>query len=114
MSFVLILVGLRPRGLHGRAFGAVQKAKLNPGGIGRQPHQPAESIDLARNLPLRKPADSRVAAHLSYRIGGDSQKARPGADSRRRLGSLDAGMTSTYDNTIKIICPGPERHSRTV
>ena len=39
-----------------------------------------------------------------------SQTLLPDAD-HRGMSGFYPGMTSTYDNAIKIICTGPERHS---
>jgi hypothetical protein len=110
MVFVSVFVRLRPWSLYGRAFRAIQQPKLNPRRVYRQSHQPSQRIDLARNLSFCKTTDSRVAAHLGYRVFADGYKAGFGADSRGGMSSLDAGVTSTYNNAIEIVCFRSVRH----
>src|SRR5262249_5208540 len=65
------LVGLGPRAVHGRAFAAIEHAELNARGIDRAPHDAAERVDLAGNLPFGHATDGRVAAHLPNRVETD-------------------------------------------
>jgi hypothetical protein len=101
---VFASVCLGARRLHRRAFRAIQHSKLDAGCVCRQAHQPAQSIDLARDLSLAQTPDSRIAAHLGYGVFADSYKARFSTDFRGGVCSLDAGVTSTYNNTIELVC----------
>jgi len=110
--FVFVFVGLRPWRLDSRSLRAIEKTKLNSRRIGRQSHQTPKRIDLARNLSLRQSTDSRIAAHLGDRVSADRHQAGFGADSRRRMSRLDAGMP--YNNTIKLTCFHSSGHLRPV
>jgi hypothetical protein len=87
---------------------------LNPRCVRRQSHQPAERINLARNLSFSESADSWVAAHLGYRVLADSQKAGFGTDSRGCMSGLAPGMTPTYNNAIKLVNFRSLRHLHSV
>ena len=65
---------------------------------------------LARNLALCQAADCRIAAPGGYLVLLDSNQAGFGADSCSSVCSLDASVTSTYYNAIKIIWFSSVRH----
>ncbi len=62
---VFVFIRLCPRPPDGRAFGAVEHAELNAGGIGGEAHQSAEGVDFADHLPLGQSADGGIAGHLA-------------------------------------------------
>ncbi len=102
------LVGLGPRAVHRGALAAIEQAKLDARGVNRPPHQPAERVDLADDLPLADAADRRIAAHLSdgIAIGRDERRPRPEPRSRERR--LGPGMPGTdHDHVELVIADSP-------
>ena len=63
-GFVQNAVGLRPSGAYGRAFAAVEDAKLNAAFVGGQGHGPAQGIDFFDQMAFANAANRGVAAHL--------------------------------------------------
>ena len=61
------LVGLRARRPHRRPAAAVEQLELDAGRVDRPPHQAAERVDLANQMPLRRAADRRIARHVRDR-----------------------------------------------
>ena len=64
---VAALVRLRARRPHRRTAAPVQQLELDAGGVDRASHQPAERVDLADQMALRRAADRRVARHVRDR-----------------------------------------------
>jgi hypothetical protein len=98
-----VLIGLRPRPVHGWAFAAVEHAELDSGPIDRQPHHPAERVDLADDLPLGHAADGRIATQLGDCIQIARQQRRVSPHPRRRQRRLRPGMTAPDHNDVKLV-----------
>ena len=58
------LVRLRARRPDRRSAAPVQQLELDAGGVDGAPHQAAERVDLADQMPLRRAADRRIARHV--------------------------------------------------
>ena len=71
------LVGLRPRRPHRRAAAAVEQLELDAGRVDRPPHQPAERVDLAHEMALRRAANRRIAGHVRHRVPRQRAERRP-------------------------------------
>ena len=78
------LVGLRARRPDRRAAAAIEQLELNAGRVDRAAHQPAERVDLANEMPLRRSADRRIARHVRDGVG--RQRAEPDVRTEPRRG----------------------------
>ena len=98
---VELAVGLGARALHGRPLGTVEQPELDAGRVGDAPHQAVQRIDLAHQVALTEPADSRVARHLANcrEFVGDQRGAC--AHAGRRSRSLAAGMAATDNDDVE-------------
>ena len=101
------LVRLRARRPHGRPAAAIEQLELNAGGVDRAAHQPAQRVDLANQVSLRRPADRRIARHVRDGIGG--QRAQPDvrATPRGRRCGLTAGVAGANHDDVEersVIC----------
>ena len=103
LGLIRLLIGLSPRAVHRRAFAAIEHAELNAGRVDRPPHQPAERVDLADDLPLADAADRRIATHLpdGVAIGGEQHGPRPNRAAATR--GLGPGMPGADDDHVEII-----------
>ena len=102
-GFVQNTVGLRPRGAHRRAFGAVQNTELDTALVSGQRHGAAHRVHLLHQMTLADAADRRVAAHLAQGLNvvGQQQRfaAHAGAGQRR----FGAGMAAADDDHVKFL-----------
>ena len=96
-----LAVGLGARAAHGRAFAAVEHAKLDAAGIGDAAHQAVQRIDFAHQMALAEPADGRVAGHRADggEAMGDQRRARAHARGCGRR--LAAGMAAADDDHVE-------------
>ena len=69
---VALLVRLRARRPDRRTAAAIEQLELDAGRVDRAPHQPAERVDLANQMSLRRAADRRVARHVRDGVASDS------------------------------------------
>ena len=85
-----------------RALPCVQRAELDPGRVGAQPHLAAERVDLANELPLRDATDRRIARHAADRGRIEHDAGRTRADPRRGQRGLGAGVTTTDHDHVEV------------
>ena len=57
-------VRLSARRPHGGATAAIEQLELNARRVNRAPHQATERIDLANQMPFRRPTDRGVTWHM--------------------------------------------------
>ena len=98
---VELAVGLRSRAAHGRAFGAVQNAKLDAGLVRDPSHKPVEGIDFAHEMAFAEPADGGIAGHCADRGKGKRDERGLCAHPRGRRRGLAAGMAAADHDHIK-------------
>ena len=95
-----MLVNLRPRRLHGRAFARVQRPILNPISVRAFGDFAAKRVHFLDKVAFRQTADRRVARHRADIVGVDREHERfaahPGAYQRR----LAARMPRPHDNYV--------------
>jgi hypothetical protein len=103
---ISLLVTLRARTVHRGAFAPIQEPELDRRGVGQKPHRTAERVDLADDLPLGHPSDSRVAAHLADAIAVDRQQGRAQADPRRGQAGLEARVARAEHDHIEVVRVG--------
>src|SRR5262249_61209326 len=94
-----IALGARPP--HRRPARPVENPELNAGAVGETPHQTAQGVDLANELPLRQASDCRIAGHAADRVEGSGQERRMPPHARGRGGGLDAGMSSPDHENVE-------------
>ncbi len=87
---------------HGRPAGAVQDLELDAGAVGERPHEPAQGVDLAHELPLGEPADRGIARHAADRRDRRGQQGRAAAEARRGVRRLDARMPAADDEDVEV------------
>ena len=98
-----LLVGLRPRAVHGRAFGVIEHPKLDAGLVDDAAHFAAERVDFADDLPFRDTADGRIAAHRSDHVAAHRQQSRLRAEPSRRQRRFATGVSGTDHHHIEIV-----------
>ena len=88
-------IALRAGAPHRRSLAPIEHPKLHRRPIGDDPHQTAEGIQLAHDLPLGDAPHGGVARHLGdlVEIHGDEEGTR--AEHGSRMGRLTAGMAGT-------------------
>ena len=99
-ELVRLLVTLRTRPAHARSLRRVEHPALDRGGVGVDPHDAAERVDLADHVPLGQSADRRVARHLPDRIEILREHRRLATRARRRQRRLDPGMPRADDEHV--------------
>ena len=106
-----LTIGLGAGALNSRTLGAIEQPKLNASLIGGAAHQAVEGIDLAHQMTLAEPADSRVARHLanSCSVVRDQRRARAHASGSGRR--LAPGVSAADNNDVKF---GSRVHGRTI
>ena len=100
-GFVQHPVGLRPRGAHGRAFAAIENAKLDAAFVRGQRHRAAQCVHFFDQMALANAANRRVAAHLAqgfYVVGQQQGFAAHAGSSQRGFG---ARVPATDDDHVK-------------
>ena len=63
LAVIAVLVRLRAQRLHRGALALVEHAVLQRCFVGIDAHFPAQRVDLAHQMPLRRAADGGVAGH---------------------------------------------------
>ena len=96
------LVGLRPRRPHRGTATPIEQLELDAGGVDRRPHQAAERVDLANQVPLRRAADRRVARHVRDRRLRQRADRHAPAHPRRRPRRLDTRVAGTDDDHVEV------------
>lgn len=99
-ELVGLFVGLRPRGLYGGPFAAVQHAKLDAGFVDVAGHFAAQGVDLADHMPLGDAADGRIARHLRHGVQVHREQERARAHPRGRQSGLGARVASADDEYV--------------
>ena len=102
-ELICLLVRLRPRTVHRRAFAAVEHPELNPGRVDAPPHLPAESVDLTNDLPLGDAADRRIATHRPDGVGVHRQQDGAQPEARRRQRGFDARVPGADDDDVAVV-----------
>ena len=97
---VFLSVGLDPQGVDRGTFAPVQHPALKGGGIRRQTHQAAQGVHLPHQGALGGAADAGVAGHVPHCVQAHGKDGGPGAQHRRGVGRLDAGMARANHNHI--------------
>jgi hypothetical protein len=94
-------IGLSTRRPHGWATAAVEQLELETCRIDGTAHQPAQGVDFANQMTLRRSADRRVAGHVRHRV--DRQRAETDAATHSRGGprGFDAGMSGAHHDDIE-------------
>ena len=100
-GFVEFPVSLDPRPLHRRALGQIEHAIMDSSGIGSPSDQAVKRIDLADQMALAQPADSRVAGHRPDTVAGKADQSGRHAHARCHGSGLATGMASANHNDIK-------------
>ena len=95
-------VGLRSSGAHGRAFGAVEDAKLDARFVGGRRHRATHGVDLFDEMAFADAANRRVAAHLAERFDVVRQQQGSTSHARGSQRGLGSGMTATDHNHVKL------------
>ena len=94
-------IALRAGTPHRRSLAPIEHPKLHRRPIGDDPHQTAEGIQLAHDLPLGYAPHGGVARHLGDLVEIHGDEEGTGAEHSRRMGRLTAGMAGTdHDNII--------------
>ena len=94
-------IALRAGAPHRRSLAPIEHPKLHRRPIGDDPHQTAEGIQLAHDLPLGYAPHSGVARHLGDLVEIHGDEEGTGAEQGSRMGRLTAGMAGTdHDNVI--------------
>ena len=104
-------VALGARGSHAGAFGGVEHAELQGGGVGVEAHGAAEGVDFAHHVSFGEAADGGVAAHLPDGVEVLGDEGDAAAESRGGKGGFDAGMPAADDEHVKGLGMG-EGHVR--
>ncbi len=99
-ELIRLLVALRPRRTHARPLARIEHAELDARGVRVQPHDAAQRIDLPHHLPLRLPADGRVAGHLPHGIEVLREHQCLATEPSRRARRLNPGMPRPDDDDI--------------
>ena len=94
-------VRLHARAADRGALAAVEHAIMDRGLIGGCGHHSAESIYLARKVPLADPTDRGVTGHLADVTGVKSHQRHRRTAARRCAGGLNARVTATDDKDVK-------------
>jgi hypothetical protein len=102
-ELVLFLIALSSGRVHGRAFGPIQHAKLDPGLVGEQTHDAAKCIDFADDLSLGHSADGRIAGHLRDGVSIHCQQDSAHPEPSCGQCCLDAGMASADNRNIEFV-----------
>jgi len=94
-------IRLRARRAHGRPFGAIQDAKLDPRLIGGQGHGAAQGVDFLDQMPLANSTNGGVARHLpqGFHIVRQQQGFRATARSRQR--GLRPRVAAAHHNHVE-------------
>ena len=94
-------IALGARTPHRGPLAPIEHPKLHRRPIGDDPHQTAEGIQLAHDLPLGYAPHSGVARHLGDLVEIHGDEEGTGAEQGSRMGRLTAGMAGTdHDNVI--------------
>ena len=95
-------VSLGARGMHRRAFRAVQHPKLNARAVNAAAHFAAQRVNLAHQLAFRHASDGGVTRHLAdgVQLHAGHQDAPSHAGARQR--GLDARMARSDHDYVKI------------
>ena len=97
-----LAIGLRARTAHGRAFAAVQDAKLDAALVGDAAHEAVQSIDFPDQMALAEAANGRIAGHGAD--GGEAMRHQRGlrAHARGRGRGLAAGMAAANHDDVEL------------
>ena len=88
-----LLVALRAGGADRWPFGGIKHPPLDRGGIGVDPHDPAQGINFTDHVAFAESANRRVAGHLADRVEVLGQHRHLAAKPRRCQGGFHTGMT---------------------
>ncbi len=97
---VLAPVDLRPQRMDGRPLAAVQHPALDEALVGRAAHLAAERVELADEVPLRRPADGGVARAVSHRVQIDGENNRLTPQASRGEARLDSRVPRADDGHV--------------
>jgi hypothetical protein len=89
--------------MHGRPLATIKHSKLDPRFVDSLPHQAAESVYLAYDLPFGYSSNCGIAAHLANGIEVSRQQRDPGTEPSGGCSCLSASMPSTYNNDIVFV-----------
>ena len=81
---------------------SIQQLELNAGRVDRAPHEAAERIDLAHEMPLGRAADRRIARHERHGVRRERAESHATPDTRRRPRRLDTGVAGADDDDIEV------------
>jgi hypothetical protein len=83
------------------SFTPVQKAKLNTRGIGNAPHYTIERVDFPDQVPLSKPANSRITGHRPQIFQLQCHQYGLSAQARSSVGRLGTGVAAANHNDVE-------------
>ena len=98
-----LAVGLGARTAHGRAFAAIENAKLDAAFVGHLAHQAVQSVDFPHQMALAEAANGRIAGHGAdgrESVGHESRlRAHTGAGGR----GFTAGMAAANHHNVEFL-----------
>ena len=99
---VALAVGLDAQRMDRRALALVQHPALQIGGVRRQAHHAAESIQFTYQRPFCGPANAGVAGHIADGIQAHGEHRRLRAQRCSRMGRFNARMACADHNDVII------------
>ena len=103
-ELIKLLIRLGPRRSDCRSFTAIEHSVLNTGPIDDLAHDSAEGIDFTDELPFGKPADGRIAGHLTDGVQINGADQGPASHSGRGHGRFDARMArADYNHIVRLV-----------
>ena len=96
LGSVLLLIALGPGRPDRRATTGIQQPKLDTHGIGHFTHHAPEGVDLANQVPLGNPPNSRIAGHLRNQVRIHCDHRSPQAHARARPRRLAARVSAAH------------------
>jgi hypothetical protein len=98
---IKLAVGLGSCSAHSGALAGIERAKLNPGLIGRRSHRTAQRIHFFYQVAFSYTPDRRVTGHLPHRLDIMGKKQRFLAHAGSSQSGLGASVASSYYNYIE-------------
>jgi hypothetical protein len=91
-------IRLSARATHCRSLAAIKHAELDAGFIGNATHKAITRVDLANQMPLPQPTNSRIAAHFANARETVGDERRRDTKPCRGSRCLTAGVAAPDDN----------------
>lgn len=94
------LIRLSARRLYCRTLTFVEQTDLNERAVGHAPHQSAQCVDLAHQMPLCRTADRRIARHMCQFIEINRQQQGSTSHARGGVRCLASGVPCADNDDI--------------